>query len=108
MLLRDLKLPAGLEKYSATKQFTKGTFPKSLERNHSTKPGVWGVLHVTTGCVEFHDDNLDETREIEAGQTQVILPETIHSAKPSPDAQFFVEFYRLAGQDQDAAPGDGA
>ena len=94
MPLCDLKLPDGLVKYSESRPFTEETFPKALERDHSTKPGVWAVLRVTAGSVVFHDENLGETREIEAGQNQVILPETVHSAQPKPGATVVVEFYR--------------
>ncbi len=93
MPLSDLKLPDGLVKYSTTKEFSEGSFPKALERDHSTKPGVWGVLCVSAGTVSFHDASLDETREVTTGEKQVIVPETLHSASPSKDAVFFVEFY---------------
>ncbi len=32
MPLLDLKLPEGVVKYSTTKEFSEGTFPKALER----------------------------------------------------------------------------
>ncbi|GHB42304.1 hypothetical protein GCM10007094_34410 [Pseudovibrio japonicus] len=108
MPLLDLKLPDGVVKYSTTKEFSEGSFPKALERDHSTKPGVWGVLCVTSGSVVFHDVKLNETREIQTGEKQVILPETLHSARASKDARFFVEFYSANQEQPKGAAEEGA
>ncbi|GHB40008.1 hypothetical protein GCM10007094_31610 [Pseudovibrio japonicus] len=101
MPLSDIKLPDGLVKYSTTKEFSEGSFPKALARDHSTKPGVWGILCVSAGTVKFHDVDSDETREVVAGEKQVIVPESLHSANPSKDAVFFVEFYSATHKEKE-------
>lgn len=95
MALSDRRLPEGATQYRRTPDFTATTTPKGLLADHSTKQGTWGLLVVETGRVAFHDRDLGETRQVEAGETQVILPTTIHHITPSADARFHVAFWRL-------------
>ena len=94
MSLSERELPDGLVQHKQTPEFSDANFPEALGRDHSTKAGVWGVLNVTAGAVIFRDKALRETREVRAGETQVILPGSIHSAEPTYDARFFVQFFR--------------
>ena len=96
MSLSNRELPGGLVQTKQTPEFTSANFPEALGRDHSTKAGVWGVLNVTAGAVIFRDKALREMREVKAGETQVILPESVHSAEPTYDARFYVQFFRAS------------
>jgi tellurite resistance-related uncharacterized protein len=46
-------LPDGLAFYRRTPEFMSGTIPAALLRDHNTKPGVWGLIHVTEGELRY-------------------------------------------------------
>lgn len=46
-------LPAGLAAYKRTDEFTAETVPAALLKDHSTKEGTWGLIHVTAGRVLY-------------------------------------------------------
>ncbi|MBT3307566.1 MAG: DUF1971 domain-containing protein, partial [Alphaproteobacteria bacterium] len=49
-------LPSPLKAYRRTPVFTEDTIPKGLRNEHSTKPGVWGVIHVMSGTLLYTID----------------------------------------------------
>ena len=50
-------LPGGLEPYKRTNTFTEDSVPAGLLAEHSTKDGVWGLIHVEKGA-----ENLSRVR----------------------------------------------
>ncbi len=46
-------LPDGLAPYKRTPVFTENTVPASLLKDHKTKAGVWGVIHVKLGRLRY-------------------------------------------------------
>ncbi|MBL4720137.1 MAG: DUF1971 domain-containing protein [Alphaproteobacteria bacterium] len=70
--------------------------PAALLKDHRTKEGVWGVLHVVSGALEFHDYTPDykqdpttaQSRVLHAGDTRVIKDSAPHRVKPLGAASF--------------------
>jgi len=48
-----LHLPSGLEAYSRSPDFTPDTLPAKFREFHTTKVGVWGVIHVIEGALRY-------------------------------------------------------
>jgi tellurite resistance-related uncharacterized protein len=66
-----------------------------LRRNHETKRGVWGLIHVVSGELEYVLEDAVGTRQVvRAGEPAVVLPELPHRVAPLGDVEFFVEFWR--------------
>ncbi len=92
-------LPAGAVAYSRTKLFDRQTLPDKLGTEHSTKAGVWALIHVESGQVDYVLSGADTPlATIEAGQSFVVLPQEVHRVALSDDAAFFVEFHRMPGE----------
>ncbi len=87
-------LPASVRAYKRTPEFTHDTIPVGLRNEHSTKPGVWGVIHIISGTLEFRDEKSCKTQILEAGERKVIAPAAPHQVNPVDSVTFFVEFYR--------------
>ena len=96
-------LPPSLTAYRRTPVFTQDTTPAALLKDHRTKEGVWGVLHVVSGALEFHDYTPDYTQDpttaqscvLHAGDTHVIEAAAPHRVRLLGAASFFIEFWRL-------------
>ena len=87
-------LPDGVAEYSRTPVFTEKTVPAALTNDHATKPGVWAVVAVETGRLEFHDIETGETQTLKAGATAAVAPERRHKVTPLGPMSFYVAFHR--------------
>ena len=54
-----LEFPENLTPYKQTPTFTQDTIPSGLQKEHNTKAGVWGQIHVLTGSLRY--EVLDQT-----------------------------------------------
>jgi tellurite methyltransferase len=89
------ELPRGYAAYNRTRVFTQANIPDGLRRNHETKRGVWGLIHVVSGELEYAIEDAVGTRlRVGAGEQAVVLPEVAHRVTPVGDVAFFVEFWR--------------
>lgn len=88
------EVPAGLIEARRTPQFHFESMPPPIASSHRTT--VWATLHVQQGDVDYADLEGDDPRHerLEAGDSIVIRPWTLHRVDPSTDAQFFIQFYR--------------
>jgi len=91
-------LPDGLEAYRRTESFTEATVPAGLLSAHSTKPGVWGLIHVTEGLLRYRVSDVRRapldtllTADTRAG---IVEPTILHQVEPIGHARFHVEFWR--------------
>ena len=88
-------LPSGLTAYRQTPVFTAQTVPAALLRDHSTKAGTWGLIHVTEGTFFYRIKATGEehclTPEAPPG---VVAPQELHSVEPDGPVRFYVEFWR--------------
>ncbi|MEO8185324.1 MAG: DUF3565 domain-containing protein [Deltaproteobacteria bacterium] len=90
------EMPTGHGPYKRTASFTDATVPQGLLHRHSTKAGVWALVHVSRGALElFETEAGGECRQlVSAGQNAVIRPEVEHRVAPLGELEFFVEFWR--------------
>jgi tellurite methyltransferase len=88
------EMPENFAAYRKTAEFTEKTIPKGLLDNHSTKPGIWGRIHVIEGKLIYRVDALDVKFEISPGAPGIVIPEIKHHIEPVGPVTFFVEFYR--------------
>ena len=106
MMSRMASLPKNVVKYSqvpsassSRKFFTRDTIPKGLLRQHNTKQGTWGVIHVLRGCLRYtiNEGQHAGTYNLDVDTKGIIEPQVYHSVAPIDDKQveFIVEFYRL-------------
>lgn len=91
-------LPEGLEPYSRTPTFTEQTLPEGLRKDHSTKPGSWGLIHVEQGMLRYC---VTDSRRLPAqfeltpeGRPGVVEPTILHHVEPVGPVQFYVQFLR--------------
>ena len=90
------EMPAGHAPYKRTATFTRDTIPQGLLHDHRTKAGVWALLHVTRGSLEFfeREGSAEARQRISAGQQATIRPAVEHRVAPLDDVEFHVEFWR--------------
>lgn len=86
-------LPPAATAYKRTATFTNETVPPALLNDHRTKPGVWGLINVERGRLEYTIEG-SETHILTPDQPGVVEPAVTHFVKPVGETAFFVEFYR--------------
>lgn len=86
--------PPGTQRYKTTPVFTATTTPAGLLKKHCTKPGVWAVICVTDGALNFFRE--DETHGVllAAGERLACPPELTHHIEPAETVTFQIEFWR--------------
>lgn len=88
-------LPKEAAAYKQTPVFDVESVPQGLLRDHSTKKGVWGVLHLLKGNLTYRVPERKQSEHLSAGDKMLIESAVVHRVEISADAQFFVEFWRL-------------
>ena len=92
------ELPPGLEAYKRTPLFTEATVPPGLLKNHSTKEGTWGLIHVVAGELRYFVTDPrrpSSCRDLIAGSAPgIVEPTIVHRVEPVGPVHFWVEFYR--------------
>lgn len=91
------QLPAGASPYRRTDTFTEETVPAALRRSHSTKDGVWGLIHVLEGRLAYRicdPRRLAHETVLEPGAPGVVEPTILHEVEPLGPVRFYVEFHR--------------
>lgn len=95
-----MSLPPGLTAYKRTDVFTEATVPKGILKAHSTKDGVWGLIHVLEGCLAYRIRDprrpASETLLEAEGPPGVVEPTILHEVEPQGPVRFYVEFHRAA------------
>ena len=92
------ELPEGFSAYKRTRDFDQLSIPDALKKDHSTKPGVWGVIHVLAGRLRYIvEPPLASERILEPDVLGIVVPEVLHRVEPDGDVRFFVEFHRGIG-----------
>lgn len=87
------QLPDDVKAYKRTPDFNETTVPAGLLKNHNTKAGVWGVIKVQSGKLEY--TIVDGGVEILSPSCYgLVEPEVVHHIKPLGPVSFFVEFYK--------------
>lgn len=93
-------LPHGLAPYRRTGDFTEATVPSALLSDHATKEGVWGLIHVQAGRLNYRVTDprrpASETELTAGGPPGVVEPTILHHVEPLGAVRFHVEFHRAA------------
>ena len=91
-------LPAEVQSYSRTAEFTEATVPAGLLRSHTTKAGAWGLIHVLEGRLAYRITDPRRPRSdavlTPASGPGVVEPTILHEVEPLGPVRFFVEFLR--------------
>jgi tellurite resistance-related uncharacterized protein len=99
------EVPEGFEPYKRTIDFTERNTPPGLLAHHSTKPGVWGVIHVVAGQLTYIvGPPLEREVRVDPSHPAVIVPEVAHCVRPGDTVRFFVEFHRRSNDPRQSAP----
>lgn len=92
------QLPSGLSPYKRTPTFTEATIPAGLRSDHSTKDGVWGLIHVEDGELRYvvTDPRRGPSETILSTATapRVVEPTIVHHVDPIGSVRFHVEFWK--------------
>ncbi len=95
VLCDRFELPAGFAPYKRTPDFDQTSIPQALRKDHSTKRGVWGVIHVLAGRLHYVvEPPLASAQILEPGAPGVVVAEVLHRVEPDGDVRFYVEFHR--------------
>lgn len=93
-----LEMPEGHAPYRRTATFTESSIPEGLRQKHTTKRGVWALIHVSRGQLEYRvEEPFNTNQTLEPGSPGVVLPEVEHSVAPSGEVEFFLELWRDQG-----------
>jgi len=87
------QLPEGLTAYKKTPLFDETTIPLGLQKDHSTKDGVWALIHVTKGRLLYRIQDPLSEEELDTSRPGVVRPGQLHQVKPMGPVRFYVEFY---------------
>jgi tellurite resistance-related uncharacterized protein len=90
------ELPNDVVAYRRTPEFDQDTLPMGLRREHRTKAGTWGLIHVLEGRLRYRAFDPDSETILTSGAPGVIAPEQLHEVEPVGAVRFFVEFYAKA------------
>jgi tellurite methyltransferase len=94
------EMPRDHVAYQRTSSFDQNSVPAALLAQHSTKAGVWGLIRVESGELEYtiEDERLstdaEQCQRLEAGDVGVVIAEVEHHVTPIGDVRFHVEFWR--------------
>lgn len=95
VLCDRFELPAGYAPYKRTPDFDQHSIPAGLRKDHSTKAGIWGVIHVLAGSLRYIvEAPLTSERLLVPDMPGIVVPEILHRVQPAGAVRFFVEFHR--------------
>ena len=93
-----------LQSYKTTPTFTQSSVPAGLLSDHSTKDGVWGLIHVTKGklryCVTDTRRQYQERVLKPESEAGVVEPTILHHVELMGPVKFHVEFLRAETDEQ--------
>lgn len=88
------ELPEGARVRRRTPTFDQDTTPDALRSRHTTKRGVWAVVHVLDGELDYRiAEPLAAQGRLGPGQTAVMPPEVEHEVAPVGRVSFYVELF---------------
>jgi tellurite methyltransferase len=88
-------VPAGYEPYRRTPIFEENSVPDALRREHSTKRGVWALIRVTRGSLDYYiHAPVDIHERLTPLSPGVVVPEVPHHVATPDPVSFYIEFLR--------------
>jgi len=96
VLCDRFELPAGHAAYKRTRDFDHGSIPDAMKQAHSTKPGIWGVIHVLAGRLRYIvEPPLASEQLLDPERPGIMVPEVLHRVVADGDVRFFVELHEI-------------
>ena len=89
-----MSIPENCQPYKKTPVFTEDTVPAGILNDHATKAGVWGLLTVLEGTLDYVVPSKDHRQKVTTETRAIIEPEVLHHVEPLGPVRFFVEFWR--------------
>jgi tellurite resistance-related uncharacterized protein len=86
-------LPAGMKAYKRTPVFDQESLPAGLRRRHCTKAGVWALIHVLQGSLQYRTFDPASETDLTPQKPGVARPGQLHEVQPLGPVRMFVEFY---------------
>ncbi len=77
------EMPDDFKAYRKTAEFNERTVPKSLRRDHSTKPGVWAKIQVIEGKLNYRIDAPGTQFELSPGVPGIVIPKGLAPCRTS-------------------------
>ncbi len=71
-------LPPGLKAYKRTPIFDQESLPAGLRRKHSTKAGVWALIHVLEGRLRYLIIDPPSETILTADAPGIVRPQQLH------------------------------
>ncbi|HKU40198.1 MAG TPA: DUF3565 domain-containing protein [Polyangiales bacterium] len=87
-------LPAHVNEYKRTAEFTEQTIPKGLLKDHTTQAGVWARIVVREGALEYSFGQPRRSFVLDPAHPGIVKPEVPHQVRPLGAVSFRVEFLR--------------
>lgn len=86
-------LPENVKPYRQSPVFDRDTLPEALKRDHSTKAGVWAVIHVLEGSLRYRiaDQTVEEI--LTPQNPGLVKPQQVHAVRANAPVRFMVEFH---------------
>lgn len=88
------EVPDDVSAYKRTPTFTEETVPDGLLRDHQTKAGVWGVIHVERGELAYVVPGRALEVTLDEMTQGIVVPQELHHVRPLGAVRFYVEFWR--------------
>lgn len=86
-------LPKNVTAYKRTPTFSEETIPAGLLKNHSTAAGVWGLIQIEAGSLEYVIGDT-ETHILSPETKGIVEPLVSHHVRATGPVSFHIEFYR--------------
>ncbi|MBX7489791.1 DUF1971 domain-containing protein [Qipengyuania sp. GH25] len=89
--------------YKVTPVFSEVTLPAALRNAHSTKAGVWGVIRVLEGRLDYVIEETGKLHLLDPHTPGLVLPQEAHRVEPVGAMKMRVEFHHAFPSDFAAA-----
>ena len=92
-----LELPEGYALHRATRTFDEHSVPDALLRTHTTRAGVWALIRVEQGALEYHlHAPFERMQRVTPEAPGVVPPEVEHHVACPEPVRFHVDFWSAA------------
>lgn len=89
------EIPETHAPYQQTPHFDQETVPKGLLKQHSTKVGVWALIHVVEGKLSYTvEPPVTHHSVLTPSSPGIVIPEVLHCVEPQGAVRFYVEFWK--------------
>ena len=79
--------------YRSTPVFTEQTLPQALQREHRTKPGVWGIIRILEGQLRYQVEDGRPAETLTVDHPGLVLPAEAHHVELIGPVTMRVDFY---------------